>query len=180
MSELIGVFILGILFGWLIEWIFVRLFVPNPKKKLEVALQASRKENSSLQVQNRTLQAELAVAKTEQVASLASQINLEAITATQPTVTPVLEVETTVTESVDDDLTKLSGIGPKLAEAMQANGIKHYEQLATLTTDDLNTKLASSGIRYSKAFADSWAEQAKLAAASDWNGLKIYQKTLKS
>lgn len=190
MSKLVGVFILGILVGWLIEWIFVRLFVPNPKKKLEVALQASRKENSTLQQQNRTLQAELTVAKTEKVAPPAPQTTLEAVTAAEPAVTTpepaaiVTEtpaVVTTITDSAnDDDLTKLSGIGPKLAEAMQANGIKRYAQLAELTTDDVNGKLASSGIRYSKTFAESWTEQAKLAAASDWDGLKTYQQTLKN
>lgn len=190
MSKLVGVFILGILVGWLIEWIFVRLFVPNPKKKLEVALQASRKENSALQQQNSTLQAELTVAKTEKVTPSVPQAAIEAVTTPEPAiVAPEPEATITVTPAVattakeastdDDDLTKLSGIGPKLAEAMQANGIKRYAQLALLTTDGLNEKLASSGIRYSKTFAESWAEQAKLADASDWNGLKTYQKTLK-
>jgi len=64
MSQLAGVFILGILCGWLLEWIFVRLFVPNPKRKLETALQASRKETAALQQQNRELQAALTAAKT--------------------------------------------------------------------------------------------------------------------
>ncbi len=176
MSKLVGVFILGILCGWLIEWIFVRLFVPNPKKKLEIALQASRKENGTLQQQNRTLQAELTVAKAakiEQVTTPAPQTHLETVAAVEPEIA-------TVTDNVPDDLTKLSGIGPKLAEAMQANGIKRYAELAALTTDNLNEKLASSSIRYSKAFAESWAEQAKLAAANDWDGLKTYQQTLKN
>lgn len=188
MSKLVGVFILGILVGWLIEWIFVRLFVPNPKKKVEAALKASRKENDTLQQQNRALQAELTAVKMKQ----------ETVVTTEPVVTPapeaetadittsavettVTEVATAVTESANnDDLTKLSGIGPKLAEAMQANGIQSYAQLAILSTDDLNEKLASSGIRYSKAIAESWAKQATFAAASDWSGLKTYQQTLKS
>lgn len=63
LSKLAGIFILGILVGWVIEWIFVRLFVPNPKKKVEAALQASRKENANLQQQNRELQAALDATK---------------------------------------------------------------------------------------------------------------------
>ncbi|OQX11452.1 MAG: hypothetical protein BWK73_17715 [Thiothrix lacustris] len=199
MSKLVGVFILGILVGWLIEWIFVRLFVPNPKKKLEIALQASRKENSTLQQQNRALQAELSAATTANVAPAVPQTPAETVTALEskpesesaiapepepkPKVatTPTPAVETAITDNTNsDDLTKLSGIGPKLAEAMQANGIKRYAELAALTTDDLNVKLAASGIRYSKVFAESWAEQAKLAAASQWNELKTYQQTLKN
>lgn len=198
MSKLVGVFILGILVGWLIEWIFVRLFVPNPKKKVEAALNASRKENATLQQQNRALQAELTAVKTKQTASPPSQTTVETVVTTEPVVTLapetatadittppvetiVTEVATAVTESENnDDLTKLSGIGPKLAEAMQVNGIRSYAQLALLSTDDLNEKLASSGIRYSKAIAESWAKQATFAAASNWSGLKTYQQTLKS
>lgn len=198
MSKLVGVFIIGILVGWLIEWIFVRLFVPNPQKKVEAALKASHKENDTLQQQNRALQAELTAAKTAQISSPPSQTNVETIVTTKPVVTSAPEaatadttipaVETTVTEVAtavaesanNDDLTKLSGIGPKLAEAMQANGIQSYAQLAILSTDDVNAKLASSGIRYSKAIAESWAKQATFAAASDWSGLKTYQQTLKN
>ncbi|SEA30820.1 Predicted 5' DNA nuclease, flap endonuclease-1-like, helix-3-turn-helix (H3TH) domain [Thiothrix caldifontis] len=181
MSKLIGVFILGILVGWLVEWIFVRLFVPNPKKKLETALQISRKENDTLQKQNRELQAELSTAKEKLVASPAQTLTNAAELIVVPTsrATPVTStpvVETTVA----DDLTKLNGIGPKLAEAMQANGIKRYAQLAELTINDLNEKLASSNIRYSKASAESWAKQATLAAAGDWDGLKTYQNALKA
>ncbi len=198
MSKLVGVFVLGILVGWLIEWIFVRLFVPNPKKKVEAALNASRKENATLQQQNRALQAELTAVKTQQTASPPSQITVETVVTTEPVVTlapeiatadittppvetTVAEVATAVTESENnDDLTKLSGIGPKLAEAMQVKGIRSYAQLALLSTDDLNEKLAPSGIRYSKAIAESWAKQATLAAASNWSELKTYQQTLKS
>lgn len=95
----------------------------------------------------------------------------------------------TVTETVTapepssaekDDLTKLSGIGPKLAEAMNNAGIKHYTQLAELSVETVAERLASSGIRYSKASAESWAKQANLASEQDWDGLKVYQATLKN
>lgn len=163
MFEQAGIFILGILAGWLMEWIFVRLFVPNPKKKLEAALQASRKDNDQLQKQNRELQSALNTANTD-----------EPIKTAEPTLILTDELV------ADDDLTKLSGIGPKLAEAMQAAGIKHYAQLAELSVDALSEHLASSGIRYSKASAESWSSQAALAAKSDWEGLKTYQAALKN
>ena len=146
MFEQAGIFILGILAGWVIEWIFVLLFVPSPEKKLESALQASRKENAQLQKQNNELQTALNTAKAP---------------------------------AEDDDLTKLSGIGPKLAEAMNAAGINHYAQLAELSVETLGERLATSGIRYSKASAESWATQAALAGKSDWDGLKTYQTALK-
>lgn len=179
LSKLAGIFILGILVGWVIEWIFVRLFVPNPKKKVEAALQASRKENANLQQQNRELQAALNTAKAAPPIAATVPPVVEASTVTE---TVVAETVTTPEPSSAeiDNLTKLSGIGPKLAEAMNNAGIKHYTQLAELSVETLAEHLASSGIRYSKASAESWAKQATLASKQDWDGLKAYQATLKN
>lgn len=174
MSKLAGIFILGILAGWVMEWIFVRLFVPNPKKKLETALQASRKENDNLQKQHRELQATLSATKAENTKLVTPPVAAEPeAVAAEPTA-PVTDV------LGNDDLTKLSGIGPKLAEAMNAAGINRYSQLAELSVETVGERLASSGIRYSKASAESWAAQAALADKNDWTGLKTYQSALKS
>jgi predicted flap endonuclease-1-like 5' DNA nuclease len=198
MSQLAGIFILGVLSGWLLEWIFVRLFVPNPNRKLETALQASRKEASALQQQNRELQAALTAAKAapsappsvEVVAPAAPEVLetpavVETVDAPMPVAETVVEVSTAAepaltAEQSDDDLTRLTGIGPKLAEAMKAAGICTYAQLTTMSVEDVSQALASSNIRYNKASAESWAEQATLAAAGDWKGLKAHQAALKA
>lgn len=198
MSQLAGIFILGVLSGWLLEWIFVRLFVPNPNRKLETALQASRKEASALQQQNRELQAALTAAKAapsaqpsvEVVAPAAPEVLetpavAETVDAPMPIAETVVKASTAVepaltAEQSDDDLTRLTGIGPKLAEAMKAAGICTYAQLTTMSVEDVNQALAGSNIRYNKASAESWAEQATLAAAGDWKGLKAHQAALKA
>lgn len=199
MSQLAGIFILGVLSGWLLEWIFVRLFVPNPNRKLETALQASRKEASALQQQNRELQAALTAAKAapsappsiEVVAPVAPEtletpaVAEESVDAPMPVAETVVEVSTAAepeltAEQSDDDLTRLTGIGPKLAEAMKAAGICTYAQLTTMSVEDVSQALAGSNIRYNKASAESWAEQATLAAAGDWKGLKAHQAALKA
>lgn len=199
MSQLAGIFILGVLSGWLLEWIFVRLFVPNPNRKLETALQASRKEASALQQQNRELQAALTAAKAapsaqpsvEVVApaapeTLETPAVAESVDAPMPVAETVVEASTaaepasTTAEQSDDDLTRLTGIGPKLAEAMKAAGICTYAQLTTMSVEDVSQALAGSNIRYNKASAESWAEQATLAAAGDWKGLKAHQAALKA
>ncbi|WMP17629.1 helix-hairpin-helix domain-containing protein [Thiothrix lacustris] len=178
MYQQVGIFMLGILTGWMAEWIFVRLFVPNPKKKLEAALQASRKENEQLQKQNKALQTTHNTPQTPPATAPEKP-------AVQPSETPVVIEPTPTVIAVskpvqeEDDLTKLSGIGPKLEEAMKLAGINSYTQLAKLSVEDLNASLASSGIRYSKASAESWATQAKLAKENDWDGLKTYQSALK-
>ena len=198
MSQLAGIFILGVLSGWLLEWIFVRLFVPNPNRKLETALQASRKEASALQQQNRELQAALTAAKAapsalpsvEVVApaapeTLETPAVAESVDAPMPVAETVVEASTAAepaptAEQSDDDLTRLTGIGPKLAEAMKAAGICTYAQLTTMSVEDVSQALAGSNIRYNKASAESWAEQATLAAAGDWKGLKAHQAALKA
>ena len=198
MSQLAGIFILGVLSGWLLEWIFVRLFVPNPNRKLETALQASRKEASALQQQNRELQAALTAAKAapsappsvEVVAPAAPEVLetpavAESIDAPMPIAETVVEASTAAepaltAEQSDDDLTRLTGIGPKLAEAMKAAGICTYAQLTTMSVEDVSQALAGSNIRYNKASAESWAEQATLAAAGDWKALKAHQAALKA
>lgn len=198
MSQLAGIFILGVLSGWLLEWIFVRLFVPNPNRKLETALQASRKEASALQQQNRELQAALTAAKAapsappsvEVVATAAPETLetpavAETVDAPMPVAETVVEASTVAesaltAEQSDDDLTRLTGIGPKLAEAMKAARICTYAQLTTMSVEDVSQALAGSNIRYNKASAESWAEQATLAAAGDWKGLKAHQAALKA
>lgn len=198
MSQLAGIFILGVLSGWLLEWIFVRLFVPNPNRKLETALQASRKEASALQQQNRELQAALTAAKAapsapsvEVVAPAAPEtpetpaVAEESVDAPMPVAETVVEASTAAepaltAEQSDDDLTRLTGIGPKLAEAMKAAGICTYAQLTTMSVEDVSQALAGSNIRYNKASAESWAEQATLAAAGDWKALKAHQAALKA
>ncbi|MDD5392709.1 MAG: helix-hairpin-helix domain-containing protein [Thiothrix sp.] len=185
MSALLGVFILGILSGWLMEWIFVRLFVPNPKKKVELALQASRKEVENLQKQNRELQASLKAVAVPAVAPVAVEAEpivevevpvAEAVVEELESVAETLEAEAPAVEAAkDDDLTRLGGIGPKLAEAMNAAGITTYAQIAAMSSDELSKSLSESGVRYNKTAAETWAAQAKLAAEGDWKGLKDFQ-----
>lgn len=184
MSALLGVFILGILSGWLMEWIFVRLFVPNPKKKVELALQASRKEVETLQKQNRELQASLKAVAVPAVAPVAVEPEpiveaeapaAEAVVEELEPVAETLETEAPAVEAAKDDLTRLGGIGPKLAEAMNAAGITTYAQIAAMSSDELSKSLSESGARYNKTAAETWAAQAKLAAEGDWKGLKDFQ-----
>lgn len=204
MSKIAGIFILGVLAGWLVEWIFVRLFVPNPKKKFGADLQAVRKENEVLQQQVNDLQTSLAAAKEAAAKPVEPATTVAPVPVEEPKpvaeaesvaevapVEPEIQVETKpepvaepapVVEAVDgeDDLTKLNGIGPKLAEAMKSAGIKRFGQIASMGTDELGERLSSSGIRYSKTVAESWAAQAKLAEAGDWDGLKSFQASMKA
>jgi len=75
-----------------------------------------------------------------------------------------------------DDLTKIEGIGPKTAEALNEGGIYTYSELAGTNTSDINTMLEEGGL--TGRDASSWAEQAALARDGKWAELKDLQDRL--
>jgi len=76
-----------------------------------------------------------------------------------------------------DDLTRIAGIGPKISNVLQAAGITTYAQLAATKVDRLGQILDESGVRL--ADPGTWPEQARLAAAGDWDALRGLQGQLK-
>ncbi|MEZ5651126.1 MAG: DUF4332 domain-containing protein [Burkholderiaceae bacterium] len=77
-----------------------------------------------------------------------------------------------------DDLTRIEGVGPKIAELLQAAGIRSFADLAAADTDRLKSILTDAGSRFAAHDPGTWAEQAKLAAAGDWDALKTLQDEL--
>jgi large subunit ribosomal protein L21 len=75
-----------------------------------------------------------------------------------------------------DDLTKLEGIGPKVAKALIDAGVQTFEALSNTAVDDIQTILTNAGLKMMDA--STWPEQAKLAAAGDWDDLKKMQDKL--
>lgn len=77
-----------------------------------------------------------------------------------------------------DDLTKVEGIGKKIAELLVKDGIATFELLGNCTAAKLKTILTAAGPRYSIHVPTTWPKQAKLAAAGKWNELKKLQDKL--
>ena len=78
----------------------------------------------------------------------------------------------------EDDLKVIEGIGPKLEQVLKEAGIRTYRDLAAKTPEELQAILDAAGVaRISNP--QTWAEQAKLAADGDWEGLKALQGQLK-
>jgi hypothetical protein len=77
-----------------------------------------------------------------------------------------------------DDLTEIEGIGPKIAGLLAASGIGCFSRLAKSSLADLQRILEAGGPHFRLADPASWPEQAKLAAASDWVGLRDLQGQL--
>jgi small subunit ribosomal protein S2 len=78
-----------------------------------------------------------------------------------------------------DDLTKIEGIGPKIAEVFNEQGIMTFADLAFKTEDDLKEILVEAGSTFASNNPASWAKQAKMAAEGKWDELKEWQDTVK-
>lgn len=72
-----------------------------------------------------------------------------------------------------DDFTTLKGVGPKTAAGLYQAAIYTFEQLGLMDPDKLEQILKEQGLPSSSAAF--WQEQAALAAAGDWKGLKKLQ-----
>lgn len=78
-----------------------------------------------------------------------------------------------------DDLKKIEGIGPKIAQYLQETGISTYEALAKASISQLKEVLSTAGPRYKMHDPNTWVKQAQLAQEGKWEELKSWQKTLK-
>ncbi|MBP6642876.1 MAG: 50S ribosomal protein L27 [Flavobacteriales bacterium] len=77
-----------------------------------------------------------------------------------------------------DDLTKVEGIGPKIAEHFNAAGINSFAELASTSVDRLQEILTEAGPNFASHNPGTWPKQAELAAAGKWDELKAWQDEL--
>ncbi|NNE30437.1 MAG: DUF4332 domain-containing protein [Saprospiraceae bacterium] len=85
----------------------------------------------------------------------------------------------TSSNGVGASLTKIEGIGPKIASLLKKAGIKTLQDLSKAKKATLTGILKEAGSRYQMHDPSSWAKQAKLGAAGKWDALAKLQKELK-
>ena len=73
---------------------------------------------------------------------------------------------------------KIEGIGPKISELLQNNGVKTFGDLASSGVDRLKAILEEAGSRYRVHDPSTWPEQSQLAAEGKWDELKELQDRL--
>jgi len=78
-----------------------------------------------------------------------------------------------------DDLTKIEGVGKKIAELLSAEEIISFQDLAKSTPKKIRTILDAAGSKYKMHDPATWPKQAKLAAAGKWDELRQLQSELK-
>ncbi|MGJ8665597.1 MAG: 50S ribosomal protein L21 [Patiriisocius sp.] len=77
-----------------------------------------------------------------------------------------------------DDLKKIEGVGPKAAEAMVAAGLDTFAKVAKAKPEAIEAILAEASSNLAHLVANTWPEQAKLAADGKWDELKKWQDEL--
>jgi large subunit ribosomal protein L17 len=77
-----------------------------------------------------------------------------------------------------DDLAKIEGIGPKIADVLNAAGITTFALLASSTSEAIREILDNAGNQYAIHNPETWPAQAQLAADGKWDELKTLQDEL--
>ena len=83
-----------------------------------------------------------------------------------------------IVKTVADDLTKIEGIGKKVAALLEQNGITQFKALGKLSIKKLQLILDDAGSKFNLHDPSTWPKQAKLAADQKWDELKTLQVEL--
>ncbi len=81
--------------------------------------------------------------------------------------------------TVKDDLKKIEGIGPKIQDLLNNDGIYSFADLAHAAISRLQRILDDAGPAYTVHNPKTWPDQAKLAAEGRWDELEKWQDELK-
>jgi predicted flap endonuclease-1-like 5' DNA nuclease len=99
------------------------------------------------------------------------------VEAAAVTVPPVARIERPT--SAADNLTRIEGIGPKIAEILKSGGIRTFAELTDTAVPRLQALLKAAGPRYRLARPDTWSEQAGLLARGDEAGFAALAAALR-
>jgi len=77
-----------------------------------------------------------------------------------------------------DDLKKIEGVGPKIAEIFANAGITTFVEMAKADPEKLKEILTEAGAKYAMHNPTTWPQQAELAADGKWEELKELQEKL--
>jgi len=145
--DLVIAFIVGLIIGVLVVWFYLRQRIQEHEARV-------RQLQSALDQKERDLQEWRTQAER-------AQARVQALEAVPPE---------------PDDLKRIEGIGPKIAEVLRQAGITTFAQLAETEVDRLTQIVQAAGLRL--ADPHTWPEQARLAAAGDWAALDVLQDEL--
>ena len=82
-------------------------------------------------------------------------------------------------EVVKDNLKKIEGIGPKIEELLNNDGVYSFQDLISASVSRIRGILIAAGPNYAVHDPSTWAEQARLAHEGLWVDLSDMQEQLK-
>jgi predicted flap endonuclease-1-like 5' DNA nuclease len=147
-------------------------------KLLENDLAICRSVRLSLEQETKMLKA-----KAEEQANIQSLASIPQDPSPQaeiPAVLPIAAKQDKYAALPNTNLQIIEGIGPKMEEVLQANGITYWQNLADASPEQLRTMLDTYGEKYRIIDVTQWPAQAKLAVAGQWDELIALQKNLGS
>ena len=105
-------------------------------------------------------------------------------TAPAPVGIPTTAPQTPVTTepqpvfSTKDDLRVIEGIGPKIEDILNQNGVYTWRELALTPVNNIKSMLERAGSKFKMHDPKTWPEQANMANTGAWDELKKYQDFL--
>lgn len=181
-----GYFLVGVVVGWVIEWLLYQ-FWWKPGHP-----QTSKSTGSDFSEERRKLTDKI-TDKDAEISHLKARIamlegqNKQKPAATKAPAKPAAAKPAAKkpaspkpkASNKPDDLKKVSGIGPKIADLLKADGIDTFAKLAKADLSKIQTVLKNAGPRYALADASSWPEQAQLLDEGKLDALELLQASLK-
>ena len=159
-------FLLGVLVGWLLNWLLCKLFncrckeTPTHHTPQAVAQPIEPKPS---------VNAPAPVTKAAPVAPVVKAFVLDATAAKAAG----------FKLKGPDDLTVIEGIGPKINELFNKAGFHTFAQVSKMSEAQMQKILDEAGARYRLAKPGTWAKQAALCNENKWAELKKLQDELK-
>ena len=77
-----------------------------------------------------------------------------------------------------DDLKKIEGVGPKIAETLVGAGLVSFADIAASTPEAIKEILTNAEGNFGAHDPSTWVDQAKMAAEGKWEDLKKWQDEL--
>jgi len=156
------VLVVALLIGLVVAW---WLFAASRRTKVEIA----RTEDDAKPTRNQALIDAPPAASFAEVPPLTPG-GLAGVGEAVQVAAALVPVEPQHADSGTDDLARIKGLGPKLAQQLHALGVARFAQIAAWDDAEIDRIDAQLGRFQGRIRRDAWPEQAKLLAADDTAG----------
>ena len=140
-----------------IGWLLARLIMNSRLSRLQETIVEKRNE--------------LADCKSKRTAAIATLKN-------KAIATPAFVADLPKAVIKKDNLKRIEGIGPKIEEILNEDGIQNFAQLAATNSEHISLLLNAAGTRFHMHNPETWPQQSALARDGKWDELKELQDRL--